>query len=92
MRDNGSTHAEIARAVQSSIVKVPAIIAHGKTLWLAQGAATSTGKGKETKEQSKRASEAAANVAGPLKAGTSPRMGTLPDKTLHAGAKEERSI
>jgi hypothetical protein len=90
MRDNGSTHAEIARAVQCSIVKVPAIIAHGKTLWLAQKAATSTGKGKETNQQSKRASEAAAHAAGHPRAGTSPRMGTLPAKTFRAGAKADR--
>jgi len=90
MHDNGSTYAEIGKAVQSSIVKVGAIIAHGKTLWLAQRAAMTTGKGKETKEQSKRASGAAANAAGQSKAGTSPRMGTLPDKTSRAGAKEER--
>jgi hypothetical protein len=90
MRDNGSTHAEIARAVQCSIVKVAAIIAHGKTLWLAQRAAVTTGKGKETNQQSKRASGAAAHAAGHSKASTSPRMGTLPAKTFRAGAKADR--
>ena len=90
MHDNGSTHVAIAKAVQASTVKVGAIIAHGKTLWLAQRAVATTGKGKETNEQSKRASGQPASAAGQPKASTSPRVGTLPAKTFKAGAKADR--
>ena len=82
MHDNGSTHVAIAKAVQASTVKVGAIIAHGKTLWLAQRAVVTTGEGKETKEESKRASGAASERGGASEASHRPPGGNPPSQNL----------
>ena len=84
MHDNGSTHVAIAKAVQASTVKVGAIIAHGRTLWLAQKAVATTGKGKETKEESKRASGSGNAQGGATKGKHLPPGGNPPSQNLES--------
>lgn len=92
MHDNGSTHVAIAKAVQASTVKVGAIIAHGRTLWLAQRAVVTTGKGKETNEQSKRASGAGNAQDGATKGKHLPPGGNPPSQNLESRGQSRPMI
>jgi hypothetical protein len=89
MHDNGSTHAEIGKAIHAGTAKVAEIIAHGREIYRRQAVETIK-EGEDTTQQSKRASGAVNAQNGASKAEPTPGVGTLPDETFHAGAKVNR--
>jgi hypothetical protein len=87
MHDNGSTHAEIGKAIHAGTAKVAEIIAHGREIYRRQAVETIK-EGEDATQQSKRASEAGNAQGGPSKAKDLPPGGNPPGRNLRRRGTE----
>jgi hypothetical protein len=87
MHDNGSTYAEIAKAIHAGTAKVAEIIAHGREIYRRQAVEIAK-EGEDATQQSKRASGAGNAQGGPSKAETPPGWEPSQPKPSTQGPKQ----